>query len=354
MSDAEIIRTTSPATRERMVEAMEAEAQEAETRRKLERLLRLRREGYPPTTAEGIAAPAGDTQDGLMLSSSDLSIAKRQKTMTDDEKYMPLPEVKDYKGGSHKELREWERALKNCFKARPTFFARDEKKILFAQAKLKGTAEAAWTRFAEKGDSHTWEDFMTYLRRLLTTDANAELRDLKDWRSVKQEGRTVVELVEAINDYESRMPLMPEPIRRNVIIAALRPSLQDEVLRSGILPETREAAIALAIHHEAREQELRRFKSSAAHESHSSHRKGYPFYKRKTFEKETVATGANAEPPKTAYAASPPASRLIPSAVERKKNAACHHCGKKGHYRSECRKWLAETRQDRRVKGSGS
>ncbi|KAI9859585.1 MAG: hypothetical protein M1824_003751 [Vezdaea acicularis] len=181
MSDAEIIRTTSPTTRERMVKAMEAEAQEAETRRKLERLLRLRREGYPPTTAEGIAAPAGDTQDGLMLSSSDLSIAKRQKTpayaslsvrllaagktqtsyachalsigaelvptltktMTDDEKYMPLPEVKNYKGGSHKELREWERALKNCFKARPTFFARDEKKILFAQAKLKGTAEAA-------------------------------------------------------------------------------------------------------------------------------------------------------------------------------------------------------------------
>ena len=358
MSPASEMEMPDPAAREELIAEMQKEAHEVQRQQEYQRLLRLKDNGYRPLPSDPAEAldHAGEPH-GHRRGSSPLKSeveAKRRKTIRDEEKDIPLPSVKEYKGENYKEFRDWERQLKVCFETRPTSFDRDSQKIMFARGKLAATAGEAWTRL-DHSNNPTWDEFVQFLKKQITSDAGAALGDLAGWCNCKQGSRTVSAVVNEIDDFESRMERFPEATRINVLVLAMRASLRKELMRNGVLPTTRESTIAQAMTLETAEQEVRR-----ADAGDTPIRRSLP-YKWKAVDKDTTkptaypASGANVEPARGAYAAAPPGARMpFSPGSDRKRNATCHYCSRKGHYQADCRKMAAETTQARQVKESGS
>ena len=348
----------NPEEREERIAQMQREAYEVERKQEYHRLLRFKENGYLSTQSNP-SSRRDDSREpqfnrrGVSPLQAEIE-AKRRKTIRDEEKDIPLPSVKEYKGESYKEFRDWERQLKVCFETRPTAFDRDSQKVRFARGKLTGTAGEAWTRL-DQGQSYSWEEFIQFLKKQITSDAGAALGDLTGWCNCKQGTRTVSAIVNEIDDFESRMEKFPETTRINILVLAMRASLRKELMRNGVLPATREAAIAQAMTLETAEQEDRRRDAGAPLGRNPSSWKWTASGKNTTKPVPYPASGANVELPRSAYATESFSARVpLPPNTERKKNATCHYCNRKGHYQAECRKMAAETTQARQVKESGS
>lgn len=357
MSDAAEDGVPTPSTRAELIAEMRKEAKDAQEERELQRLRQWRETGYAAEArepAEDETLDAGETHAGRRGSSPTDAAVKRRKTIRDEEKDIPLPIVKDYKGDSYKEFREWERALLMCFETRPTSFEGHRRKILFGRTKLAGTASEAWARIPDK-ENYTWDEFLKFLKKQITSDASAAITDLAGWRSCTQGSRTVGAVVNELDDLESRMDRFPESTRTNVFILAMRPALRRELMRNGILPADREAAIAQAMTLETAENDER--KGIAG----DSLAKRLQPYKWKGLDKSTTKStasplsGVNAEPTRGAYAVATPLRRnQFDANAERKKQIICHHCHKKGHYKTDCLQWQADSKQERQLKDPGS
>ena len=353
-SDDEML---SPAAREEMIAGMQREAYEVQRKQEYQRLLRLKENGYLPIAADWADESAHAREPrGNRRGYSPLKLeveAKRRKTIRDKEKDIPLPAVKEYKGENYKEFRDWERQLKVCFETRPISFDRDSQKIMFAREKLTATAGEVWTRL-DHGNNPTWDEFVQFLKKQITLDAGAALGDLAGWCNCKQGARTVSAIVNEIDDLESRMERFPEATRINILVLAMRSSLRKELMRNGVLPTMRESVIAQAMTLEMAEQEVRRGDAG------ETPLRRLLLYKWKATDKDITkpavypASGANVELARGVYAAAPLGARtLFSPGGDRKRNATCHYCKKKGHYQADCRKMAAETTQARQLKESG-
>ena len=269
MSSTSDVEMLSAEVREERIAPMQKEAHEVQREQeKYQRLLRSQENGYLPLPMDplNISIHAREPH-GNCRSSSPLQTeadARRQKIIGDGEKNIALPTVKEYKGENHKEFRDWERQLEVCLETRPTSFDGDSQKIMFALGKLTATAGEAWTR-VDHGQNPTWDEFVQFLKQQITSDAGIGLEDLAGWCNCKQGSRTVRAVVNEIDDFESRMERFPEAIRINVLVLAMRASLRKELMRTGVLPTTRESAIAQAMTLEQAESRFRLLEPRRGH-----------------------------------------------------------------------------------------
>lgn len=312
------------AERDRLRESLAADELEDEVQQ-LRRLRFAGRQHAVPRGA-GLQGPMFRPEseaDAQSLRDSETSLPVRTALSSRPRLKEPTP----FKGNTIKESRNFIRELEVTFAITAGTYPTDREKVLYGVMFLAGEAHEAWHQQNSINDidDYTFQEFKDFVRNAVGDPVNRSISVTLQYDRLQQkESQSVQAFATEISVCEDQMPAYTEAQRVRHFLAKLQPTLRSSIIKFHTIPATRRELIALASRIENTDREPHKRSNPDAQD-----RKGNKKAKHEPSSHSKNKRDASDTPAKTATSGS--TSTFDKSKVE------CYGCGKKGHYKGECK-----------------
>jgi len=239
-----------------------------------------------------------------------------------------LKEPSPYKGRTIKEARAFIKELEVIFALAKSSYQTEQDKVLYGVMFLAGEPYETWHHRYEVSNlgAYTFEDFRQFVLDAVEDPANRSITVTMSYeKAVQREGQSIASFASDLATIEEQMSPYTEEQRVRHLLAKITPDLRNEIIKYHEIPVTRQGLISLGARIESVDK--RAPSKRDAPDSHDRSQRKRHLSSRSDLQPARPARAQKVERTETRERT----STFDKSQIE------CYGCGKKGHYKSECR-----------------
>jgi hypothetical protein len=234
--------------------------------------------------------------------------------------------LRDYYGKSVRDHREWVRDAEITFRRCPRYFLKDQDRILFSMASLRGTPKELWFNEEDQHpvDEWTWPSYTDWLLNLIEDPINRQITVAQLYREAEQKPTQGIREFEAyLSSLEAQLPVYTQEQLVMHLFTRLKPSLRQDIVQIGNIPTTRDTLLSAGTRLENNHK-----KHSGGGSKPGRTHNALPIRE---------ATGNESSKSNTNGRHNQSSERKTEQGYNNHANLECFNCGKKGHISTNCR-----------------